>query len=342
MPAMSASFVNLPGSERLPLAAVRSLGAVDPAAVLEISVVLRRRAEPPPEAFAAAPLTRSELAERYGADPADVEAVTREVTAAGAEVISADPAARLVRVQGTVGTLTALFGSALEHVTLDGTGGAGDVVRGGGGGGVVRMRHGGLSVPASLAGVVIAVLGLDDRPQAAVRSRFAVADAAATSFTPPQIAAAYEFPSGTGAGRTIAVIELGGGFDQRDLDAYFGSLNLAPPSVTAVGVDGAVNVPGGDPTGADGEVLLDIEVAGAVAPGAAQLVYFAPNTDAGFLDAITQAAHASPAPTAISISWGQSEDQWTRAGPLGDGPSLRRCRAAGHHGHRRGRRQRQR
>jgi kumamolisin len=40
-------------------------------------------------------------------------------------------------------------------------------------------------------------------------------------------------------------------------------------------------------------------------------VYFAPNTDAGFLDAVSEAAHASPAPIAISISWGQSEDQWT-------------------------------
>jgi kumamolisin len=58
-------------------------------------------------------------------------------------------------------------------------------------------------------------------------------------------------------------------------------------------------------------VLLDIEVAGALAPGADIVVYFAPNSDAGFLDAVSQAAHADPTPTAISISWGQSEDGWT-------------------------------
>jgi len=68
---------------------------------------------------------------------------------------------------------------------------------------------------------------------------------------------------------------------------------------------------GADPNGADGEVLLDIEVAGALAPKASLVVYFAPNTDAGFLDAISEAAHATPAPAAISISWGQSEDAWT-------------------------------
>src|SRR5206468_1951640 len=59
------------------------------------------------------------------------------------------------------------------------------------------------------------------------------------------------------------------------------------------------------------EVLLDIEVVGALAPAAEVLVYFAPNTDAGFLDAVATAAHAEPAPAAISISWGQNEDEWT-------------------------------
>src|SRR6185437_8610184 len=101
------------------------------------------------------------------------------------------------------------------------------------------------------------------------------------------------------------------GFDSADLDTYFGSLQITTPSVEAVGVDGAQNVPGQDPNGADGEVLLDIEVAGALAPQAKILVYFAPNTDAGFLDAVSTAAHANPTPAAISISWGQSEDQWT-------------------------------
>jgi kumamolisin len=41
------------------------------------------------------------------------------------------------------------------------------------------------------------------------------------------------------------------------------------------------------------------------------VVYFAPNTDAGFLDAVSTAAHATPTPTAVSISWGQREDTWT-------------------------------
>ena len=54
-------------------------------------------------------------------------------------------------------------------------------------------------------------------------------------------------------------------------------------------VDGGQNQPTGDTSGPDTEVMLDIEVAGSVAPGAKIVVYFTPNTDAGFLDAINQA-----------------------------------------------------
>ncbi len=86
------------------------------------------------------------------------------------------------------------------------------------------------------------------------------------------------------------------------------------PSITAASVDGASNNPG-DTSGASVEVNLDIDVIGAAAPGAAQVVYFAPNNgDQGFVDAISDAAQATPAPIAISISWGQSEDSWTAQG----------------------------
>ena len=101
-----------------------------------------------------------------------------------------------------------------------------------------------------------------------------------------QVAQAYNFPASTdGTGHTIAIIELGGGFGTGDLHTYFSGLGIAAPSVTAVGVDGGSNLAGQDPQGADGEVLLDIQVAGAAAPGARQVVYFAPNSDRGFVDA---------------------------------------------------------
>jgi kumamolisin len=105
---------------------------------------------------------------------------------------------------------------------------------------------------------------------------------------------------------------LGGGYRAADLTKYFSEIKTASPKVSAVSVDHGKNHATGDPNGPDGEVMLDIEVAGAVAPGAHIVVYFAPNTDAGFLDAITTAAHDSiNKPSVISISWGGPESSWT-------------------------------
>ncbi|KHL03960.1 S53 family peptidase [Sinomonas humi] len=300
--AQSGPSVPLAGSDRPPASGLLSHGPADPSLRIEVTVVLRRRnplpAQPAPE-----PITREALAEDYGASEEDVRLATETFTRLGAEVVEADRASRRLRLAGTVGLLGRIFGTGLEEATStapDGT--------------AVRHRHrtGGLSIPAELDGIVIAVLGLDDRPQTRAQFRAIPLAAASTSYTPPELGTIYSFPAGTdGTGQSVAILELGGGFAQSDLDAYFGGLGLATPSVTAAGVDGASNQPGQDPQGADGEVLLDIEVVGALAPKAAIVVYFAPNTDAGFLDALVEASHATPPPCAISISWGQSEDAWT-------------------------------
>jgi kumamolisin len=238
-----------------------------------------------------------------GADAAEVDTVVRTLNRLGLEIVSADARARLVRIAGPAELMSRVFGTELQQVTSrahDGT----PVVH--------RYRTGGLSVPAALDGIVTAVLGLDDRPQARAQFRIAPAQAVAVSYTPPQLGEIYRFPPNTdGTGQTVAIIELGGGFAQAELETYFTGLGIKPPTVTAVGIDGAANQPGQDPQGADGEVLLDIEVAGALAPGADIVVYFAPNSDAGFVDAVAAAVHADPAPAAISISWGQNEDAWT-------------------------------
>jgi kumamolisin len=157
---------------------------------------------------------------------------------------------------------------------------------------------------------------MDDRPQARThfryRDRATPKAAAAVSYNPPQVAQLYNFPTTVnGAGQTIGIIELGGGYKTADLKNYFASLKITEPKVTAVLVDKAKNSPT-NANSADGEVLLDIEVAGSVAPGAKIAVYFAPNTDQGFLDALTTAIHdTTHNPSVISISWGGPESTWT-------------------------------
>jgi len=312
MPDESGSLVRLPGSERASLPDVTDTAPLNTQERAEITLVLRRRAELPEEIVAGPTvLSSQELGSQYGADPADVDLVTRELAGRGLEVTAVHAVTRRVKVAGTLGDLSSAFGTTLRQVSSPGPRGQGRVTH--------RYRVGPLYIPAALAGIVTAVLGLDTRPQAQPRVRPRGNDsgpaAQGTTYSPKQVADIYGFPAGTdGTGQRVAVIELGGGFTAGDLDTYFGSLGLPVPSITAASVDGASNN-GGDTSTASMEVNLDIDVIGAAAPGAAQIVYFAPNNgDQGFVDAISDAAQATPAPIVISISWGQSEDQWTAQG----------------------------
>jgi kumamolisin len=299
----------LEGSQRASFAGTRDVGPADGDERLQVSVLLRRRnaAELAGRVRRlqagdkrAGHLSRQNFAASYGADPAEAAAVASFAQAHALTVVSEDLARRTVVLAGTVARFEAAFAVALRR--LEFTGGA------------CRGRTGPIHLPQELSGVIVAVLGPDDRPQAKTHFRLRrEGGAAATSFTPAQIAALYDFAIGSGAGECIALIELGGGYRTADLATYFAANSVAPaPSVAAVSVDGAQNSPTGAADGPDGEVMLDIEVAGSIAPGAGIAVYFAPNTDAGFIDAVTTAAHdETHEPSVISISWGGPESTWT-------------------------------
>jgi kumamolisin len=261
-------------------------------------------------------LSREEFLGRFGADAADVAQVEAFAHAHGLTVVRVDIAARSLRLEGTVAQFSSAFGVKLRRARFSG----GTFKHG-----TYRTRSGEIRIPRQLQGIIVGVHGLDNRPVARAHFRLrrkskraASARAAATSFTPPQLAALYDFPGGlTGAGQCVAIIELndadsrgkptGAGYRTSDLQAFFKKLAIAMPAVTAVGVDGGANLPG--KSQADGEVALDIEVAGAIAPGASIAVYFAPNTSGGFIDAVKTAVHDSVRkPSVVSISWGGPED----------------------------------
>jgi kumamolisin len=305
----------IPGSERAPVPGAKALGDVLPSERIEVSV--RLRAPPASRGLGDGGalddrlpaqrqyLSRDEYASGHGADAADVEKVAAFAAAHQLVVVERAPARRTVVLSGTSAAMSAAFAVTLHQFEHDG--------------GTYRGRTGPISVPADLAGIVEGVFGLDNRPQATPHLRVldtggAAGDhaAAAASFTPPQLGALYQFPAGLdGSGQCIGIIELGGGFKPADLKTYFGSLKLPVPVVKAISIDGAPNHPS-NANSADGEVMLDIEVTAALAPKATIAVYFAPNTNKGFLDAITTAVHDNVnKPSVISISWGSAESTWT-------------------------------
>jgi kumamolisin len=289
------SHVILSGSNREHPADAAFLGKPEPEALLHITCILRRKDVAPKTPSAR--LTHETFEKRHGADETDIEAVEQFATEHGFSIARVDRMGRSVTLAGKFAALAEAFGADVDLRQMNGQ--------------PIRTRKGSLCLHPSLQDRVIAVFGFDQRPVAMTRHRIRPHAEPNVSYTPVQVAKAYNFPPNKGANQTIAMIELGGGFSSSDLSTYWRQLDLPAVSVTAIGVDGATNSPTGDPDSADGEVTLDIQVAGAVAPAAKIAVYFGTNTDQGFYDAISAAVYdKTRKPSVISISWGMPEDHW--------------------------------
>jgi kumamolisin len=312
------SRVVLPGSEKTALPIVAGEKPAAPGTSLTVSVLVRRKAPLSSEnRHGKVRLTRAQYAADHAADPhsADLVLAFAKEYKLTPEAGAPKPGHRIIKLTGSVANMQKAFGVSLVMKDI--------------GGATYRTREGSITLPHELSGAVEAVLGLDDRPQAKAHFRvlgqqlalgarvagaegFAKPHASGGGMTPVQVGQLYNFPQASAAGQTIGIIELGGGFRQADITAYFKSIGQTPPSVIAVSVDKGKNSPS-NAQSADGEVMLDIEVAAAVAPGAKIVVYFAPNTDQGFIDAIAQAVHdQANKPSVISISWGGPESSWTQ------------------------------
>lgn len=253
-------------------------------------------------------LSKAEFQQIHGAEIADIQEVEDFAFHAGLTIVDSDPARRIVELQGTIKQLEEAFDVDLSNYEDK----SGNKFRG---------REGEIHIPIELSDIVESVHGLDNRTVATPKYQILSAKHGEfdshgangnKSFNPNQLAKVYNYPTDvTGKNQCIAIIELGGGFRAKDLTTYFKGLGIKSPKVIAKSIDKAHNKPG-DPNGADGEVMLDIEVAAALAPEATIVVYFTSNTDKGFLDAIKAAIHDTQFnPSVISISWGSAEVNWT-------------------------------
>ncbi len=311
-------MVEVPGSDKAALPDASLVGPLPPDERFQVTVRVRRQAALPTlDAHAAhGPTERTymsqvELADQHGASADDLAKVAAFAGQFGLTVENSDAARRSVLLSGTTAQFEKAFSVTLNRYALPG--------------GDVRGRSGAIFVPKELDGIVVGVFGLDNRPFAKTHfylKRHPKPPAAITAFYPAEIAKLYDFPADvTGQGQKIGIVELGGGFRQSDLDTYFAQAGVSnPPTVTVSSfAGGGANSPGTDPldpANPDIEVLLDIEVAGSVAPGAEIVLYFAKDaSDQGFLDAMTAAIHdPQNALTAISVSWGGPEAGKTATG----------------------------
>ncbi|HEY3766587.1 MAG TPA: S53 family peptidase [Gaiellales bacterium] len=331
----SSGLVEIQGSNREPVPGAEQVGGLDHGQTMQITVVMNRRSEAAPQAPSRPDAgtdiatwrsqLRDQLAHEHGPDEAEANAVSGYLQGHNLDVEQTGDGRRDMIVTGTVAQMEDAFGVSLDTYR------AGDTS--------YRGRTGPVHMPQDIADSVQAVLGLDNRPQARahmkrgdtvdesqvtdpardpfellpdadIQGMRAAAAPKPTPLWPMQVAQLYDFPTTpTGRGETIGIIELEGGYRTSDLKAYFAKAKISPaPKVIAVGT----NTPGANPD-ADGEVGLDIEVAGAVAPGAKIVVYFGDNSDNVFYDTLAAAVHdETNSPSVISISWGAPEDAWSK------------------------------
>ncbi len=299
------SHVPLTGSERVPLPGARALGVVSEHEWVEVTVKIRRKA-PLPEVSGRpkATMSRADLGTLHGASPADIDKVSEVFQRYGLQVMETSPERRSVRLGGPASAIEQAFQVKLMRYAHER--------------GEYRGRIGAVHLPKELDGIVVAVFGLDNRR--VVKRRGGLAHLASLSstqakhrawFFPAELASIYDFPAGDGSGQSIGLVEFGGGYFPDDLSAFCNLAGVAVPEVVPISVD---NAPTDQRDGAEGEVMLDIEVVAGACPKATIAVYFSTFTEQGWVDVLDTAIHDQQhQPTVLSISWGDAEDNasWT-------------------------------
>jgi kumamolisin len=233
-----------------------------------------------------------------------ITTVTDWATTNNLTVVSTDKGTATVKLLGTAGQYNTLFNITLETVVeTDRT---------------YTTYTGTLIIPNEINDVVDMILGLDNSMQVTSRLKginvtrdsidptpSITSNLAKVAVTPVQVATAYQLPPGNGNGQCIAIIEFqGSGWNQTDVNRTFAQVGQTPPTVTNYAVDGATFT-----TYSDAETMMDIYCAGAVAPKAKIVVYYAPNTSQGFYDMVNAIANDNVNnPSVLTVSWGYSGD----------------------------------
>lgn len=297
------THVSLKGSYRRHLRDAEDLGPADPEESATVTIVLNPATDTrlPPQLLSADVrdhqyLSRADLAAERAAEGNLIREIVHFARESG---LQAEPRAarRVVEVTGTVGHLSQAFQVKLRRMRR-----AGQEWRG---------RRGPVSVPANLEHAVVAVLGLDDRAplRPSLRPR---ATRRPAGYLPEEVLTWYEFPSHLrGKRQCIAIAEFGGGFDQRNLAKYYDSIGLKRSGISVIPVGKGANRPGIH-ANFDQEVMLDVQLAQAIAPEAKIVLYFCRNGTMGVLDAVNAAIDDDVnQPSVLSISWGGAEEDWT-------------------------------
>jgi kumamolisin len=249
-------------------------------------------------------MTRDQLSSEYGSDPAAVDKIEKFAAAHHLVVTRNEPASARLGLGGTVADISEAFGVKLfdySHPQL----------------GEFHARTGPVTLPSDVGDAITGVFGLNNhrvmrrlpRRRQTIDARMPAGAQARPWFIPTELAGIYNFPNADASGQCIGLLEFGGGVEQSDVTVYFQKIGVPAPTVQIVAVDGVGTDPTADPD-STGEVMLDVEIAGALAGGAKVAVYFSTFDEKGLVDLLSTVINDSANdPTVLSVSWGWDENQ---------------------------------
>jgi subtilase family serine protease len=257
-------------------------------------------------------LNPDQFAARFGMSDADLEQVKSWLERQGFVVDSVARSKNMIRFSGTTGQVEQAFSTQMHYYKADG------------------VQHFAasteLSIPAALAGVVLAVRNLNDfRPQPmylrgkSVRAKpsytFESQGTQYVLFAPGDIQKVYDFPTSgsgyTGTGQSIAIMGQSA-IDTSDIENFQSAASLATnlPTQVLVPGTGTSTVYSGD----EGESHIDLEWSGATAPGAKIFFVYTGNSanNNGVLDSLAYAIDEQIG-NIISLSYGSCEPSNTKS-----------------------------
>ena len=246
-------------------------------------------------------MTREQLSSEYGSDPQALETIEAFAKAHNLVVTRNERASARLGLAGTVADLSAAFGVTLFDYTHPQFGS-------------FHARTGSMHVPAEVADAITGVFGFNNHRvlRRKLQNTRMAADATTKArkwFIPTELAQIYNFPQADAKNQCIGLLEFGGGVENADVTAYFNEIHQAAPTVKVIAVDGVSTDPAADPD-STGEVMLDVDVAGALAGGAKIAVYFSTFDEKGLIDCLSAVLNdAANDPSVLSISWGWAENQ---------------------------------
>ena len=167
-----------------------------------------------------------------------------------------------------------------------------------------------IKIPVALSDIIDGVIGLDNYPLCEFSKPNAIAAKGYLSISPLEMAALYNIPTNFDcSGECIGLLEFSGGYSISDVKAFASDLKIKPPQMADVSVLNAKNNPG---SAGSSEVILDIEMAAAVATNCKLAMYFSANTPTGFYAGLRAAVYDKEnKPSVVSISWGAIESLWS-------------------------------